>query len=77
VLPLLKRGIGIHHSGLLPLLKEVIEILFGEGLVKVGPLVLFVVLSALTTPGPFCHGDLCHGSQHACAHRRVYVLPQV
>jgi ATP-dependent RNA helicase DOB1 len=37
VLPLLKRGIGIHHSGLLPLLKEVIEILFQEGLVKVGP----------------------------------------
>lgn len=28
VLPLLKRGIGIHHSGLLPILKEVIEILF-------------------------------------------------
>eukprot|EP01094_Clydonella_sp_ATCC50884_P002061 TRINITY_DN11587_c0_g1_i1.p1 TRINITY_DN11587_c0_g1~~TRINITY_DN11587_c0_g1_i1.p1 ORF type:complete len:983 (-),score=409.92 TRINITY_DN11587_c0_g1_i1:194-2761(-) len=34
ILPLLKRGIGIHHSGLLPLLKEVIEILFQEGLVK-------------------------------------------
>jgi ATP-dependent RNA helicase DOB1 len=33
-LPLLKRGIGIHHSGLLPILKEVIEILFQEGLVK-------------------------------------------
>jgi len=31
---LLKRGIGIHHSGLLPILKEVIEILFQEGLVK-------------------------------------------
>ena len=28
ILPLLKRGIGIHHSGLLPILKEVIEILF-------------------------------------------------
>ncbi len=28
VLPLLKSGIGIHHSGLLPILKEVIEILF-------------------------------------------------
>jgi ATP-dependent RNA helicase DOB1 len=26
---------GIHHSGLLPLLKEVIEILFQEGLIKV------------------------------------------
>ena len=35
ILPLLRRGIGIHHSGLLPLLKEVIEILFQEGLIKV------------------------------------------
>lgn len=35
VLPLLRRGIGIHHGGLLPILKETIEILFGEGLIKV------------------------------------------
>uniref|UniRef100_A0A8C6KK91 Exosome RNA helicase MTR4 n=1 Tax=Nothobranchius furzeri TaxID=105023 RepID=A0A8C6KK91_NOTFU len=35
VLPLLKRGIGIHHGGLLPILKETIEILFSEGLLKV------------------------------------------
>lgn len=28
ILPLLKRGVGIHHGGLLPILKEVIEILF-------------------------------------------------
>lgn len=35
MLPLLKRGIGVHHSGLLPILKEVIEILFQEGLLKV------------------------------------------
>jgi ATP-dependent RNA helicase DOB1 len=34
ILPLLKRGIGIHHGGLLPILKEVIEILFQEGLLK-------------------------------------------
>eukprot|EP00795_Rhopilema_esculentum_P004965 gene4965-21311_t len=34
ILPLLKRGIGIHHGGLLPILKEVIEILFSEGLIK-------------------------------------------
>ncbi|XP_062616496.1 exosome RNA helicase MTR4-like [Saccostrea cucullata] len=34
VLPLLRKGIGIHHSGLLPLLKETIEILFSEGLIK-------------------------------------------
>ncbi len=34
MLPLLKRGIGIHHGGLLPILKETTEILFGEGLIK-------------------------------------------
>lgn len=34
LLPLLKRGIGIHHGGLLPIMKEVIEILFQEGLLK-------------------------------------------
>ena len=35
LLPLLERGIGIHHSGLLPILKETIEILFQESLIKV------------------------------------------
>jgi len=31
---LLCRGIAFHHSGLLPLLKEIVEILFSKGLVK-------------------------------------------
>lgn len=35
MLPLLKRGIGIHHGGLLPILKELVEILFAESLIKV------------------------------------------
>ena len=35
LLPILQRGIGIHHSGMLPILKEVVEILFGKGLIKV------------------------------------------
>lgn len=35
ILPLLEKGIGVHHSGLLPILKETIEILFQEGLIKV------------------------------------------
>ncbi len=35
LLPLLKRGIGVHHSGLLPILKEIIELLFQEQLIKV------------------------------------------
>ena len=34
LLPLFRRGIGVHHSGLLPILKETIEILFQEGLIK-------------------------------------------
>jgi ATP-dependent RNA helicase DOB1 len=34
ILPLLKKGVGIHHGGLLPILKEVIEILFQESLLK-------------------------------------------
>jgi antiviral helicase SKI2 len=32
---LLSRGIAVHHSGLLPILKEIVEILFTMGLVKV------------------------------------------
>lgn len=31
----LKQGVGIHHSGVLPILKEIIELLFQRGLVKV------------------------------------------
>ena len=32
---LLVKGIGFHHSGMLPLLKEIVEILFSKGLIKV------------------------------------------
>ncbi len=35
IVDLLKKGIGYHHSGLLPVLKEIVEILFAKGLVKV------------------------------------------
>lgn len=31
----LNRGIAVHHSGILPIMKEAIEILFGKGLVKI------------------------------------------
>lgn len=34
ILPLLLRGIAVHHSGLLPVIKELVELLFQEGLVK-------------------------------------------
>ena len=32
---LLKRGVGVHHSGILPILKEIVELLFQKGAVKV------------------------------------------
>ena len=35
ILQILMNGIGIHHSGLLPLLKEVVEMLFSAGYIKI------------------------------------------
>ena len=35
VLEILKSGIGLHHAGLLPILKEIIELLYSQGLIKV------------------------------------------
>jgi ATP-dependent RNA helicase DOB1 len=32
---IVKKGVGIHHGGLLPLIKEVVELLFQDGLLKV------------------------------------------
>lgn len=32
---MLRRGIAVHHSGLLPILREAVEVLFGRGLVRV------------------------------------------
>lgn len=32
---LLENGIGVHHSGILPILKEIVEMLFQERCVKV------------------------------------------
>ena len=32
---LLLRGFGIHHGGLLPIIKEIIELLFQIGYIKV------------------------------------------
>ena len=34
ILKLLRLGIGVHHSGLLPILKELVELLFQEQLIK-------------------------------------------
>ena len=35
IIEILKSGIGLHHAGLLPILKEIIELLYNQGLIKV------------------------------------------
>ena len=35
LLPILRRGLGVHHAGLLPRLKELVEVMFQEKLLKV------------------------------------------
>lgn len=35
IMALVERGIAFHHSGLVPMIKEIIELLFGKGLIKV------------------------------------------
>ena len=35
LLSLLKKGVAFHHSGMLPILKEIVEILFNKGYIKV------------------------------------------
>ncbi len=55
LLPMLKRGVGVHHSGLLPILKEVIEILFQENLIKAShPCMNPTVSHQLCMPGRSC-----------------------
>lgn len=31
----MSRGLGVHHGDLIPIAKEIVEILFSEGLIKV------------------------------------------
>ena len=45
------RGISTHHAGMLPILKEVVEMLFGRGLIKG---TLATSLPGLTCTLPFC-----------------------
>jgi superfamily II RNA helicase len=35
LIPLLEKGVAYHHSGMLPVLKEIVEILFSRGFIKV------------------------------------------
>lgn len=66
LLPLLKRGIGVHHSGLLPILKEVIELLFQEQLIKVN-LQLFCSCRWSISCCSFCRCSCCSFCRWSCS----------
>lgn len=81
MLPLLQRGIAVHHSGLLPIIKELVELLFQEGLVKA----LFAtetvtfpsfLVSVLDIFNMFnwlkCFTTVCYGVKHACKNSCFY-----
>lgn len=37
---ILCRGVGVHHSGILPIIKEIVEMLFQQGYIKVSEFLL-------------------------------------
>ena len=59
---LLGRGIGVHHGGLLPLVKEVVEILFARGLVKVLFATETFAMVRRSSLCPHCRSPVLRGS---------------
>lgn len=58
-LPMLRRGVGVHHSGLLPIVKEAIEVLFAEGLIKVRTYSQLIVYQLMIS---ISRADLMHAT---------------
>ena len=63
---LLQKGVGIHHSGLLPILKEMVEMLFTRGLVKVmtATETVAIGLNMPTKTVVFCEMRKFDGNEH-------------
>ena len=53
--PLLLSGVGVHHSGLQPVLRELSELLFSEGLLP-------LLVATETAPPRHLHTTLAHAS---------------
>jgi ATP-dependent RNA helicase DOB1 len=74
ILPLLKRGIGIHHGGLLPILKEVIEILFQVTLHSTwhSNSHSHDIIAGGINQMSLRDGNLLNRNQHACQNRSLH-----
>lgn len=76
---LLQNGIGIHHSGILPILKEIVEMLFQTGVVKVScrKILLNIVemrkqlLNVRCLIVVICNRNICNGCKYACTDRSL------
>jgi hypothetical protein len=73
----LRRGIGIHHGGLLPILKEVVEILFQESLLKVlfstETFAMGINMPAKTVGAPRVPRAVCDGRTRYAVWRRRWL----
>ena len=67
VLEFVVQGIGVHHSGLLPILKELVEILFQEQLLKVLKHCCLCVLDRLWCAAKRCHQQHPGNNAHSAA----------
>lgn len=69
---LLQNGIGIHHSGILPILKEIVEMLFQSGVVKVSVSGNVIIPERLLNPVYLAvtvrNGNVCDGCKYANAY---------
>ena len=79
ILKLLRLGIGVHHSGLLPILKELVELLFQEQLIKVaGDFYFFIFVGGvhgIPHRGVFGGGLACSAAVGAAGGGAPITLP--
>ena len=67
---MVRQGVGVHHSGLLPIVKELVELLFAEGLIKVAPTVVTAAVVVVVAGG----GDGGGACVHACVRSRARLV---
>jgi len=75
---MLLKGVAVHHSGLLPILKELVEILFQEHLIKVCPSLVAIAWSTWSRVRQAANNvhsryALCRGLTGRCVTCRLYL----
>ena len=74
LLPMVMRGVAVHHSGLLPVLKELVEILFQVHAAPRGPAPLCAATAMHTHTHTHTHA---HTRTHAHTPPSAHILPRL